>query len=212
VAERRRGYQDTSAVKFTSTAQSATLFSDPFPAPKTGRLALSVRLRLEHPQQQPSLRLAVEGTVDGAHYSPFAFVGGGAGAVPIPGDWEASQFILKIDDMPVRGLSELRVRFDMVGPGSVWIDDVQLFHLDFSTTERFELASRLLLPELQLVREGRWGDCQRELDGYWPRFLTANIPLDGYLLEGSGDPPASANEKQATRPRAIERVKDWLKR
>jgi hypothetical protein len=210
--ERRQGNQGTSAVRLASSGRSATLYSEAFPAPRTGRLSLSVRLRVDNPQHQPSVRLAVEGTLDGAGYSPFAFVGAAGGATPIPSDWAASQFILKIDDVPASGLSDLRVRFDIFGPGEVWIDDVQLFHLDFTPQERFQLASMLEVAARQL-KDGQWGDCQRELAGYWPRFLTANIPLGASATGGGGEAPAaSAIDKQATRPRAIERVKDWLKR
>jgi hypothetical protein len=208
--ERRQGFQGTNAVRLQSSGHSSSLFSEPFSAPKTGRLSLSVRLRVENADEQPSLRLSVEGTHNGATYNPFAMVGGGAGAVPIPGDWAASQFILKIEDVPADNLSDLRVRFDLVGPGAVWIDDVQLYHLEFSDNERFELARRLGLAAYQLER-GRWGECQRELDGYWPRFLSANVPLVRQS-QTAGAAAGSAGEKQATRPRAIERVKDWWKR
>jgi hypothetical protein len=212
VVERRQGVRGTSAVRLQSNGQSASFYSEPFTAPKTGRLSLSVRLRVDNAEAQPAVRLSVEGTQHGAAYNPFAMVGGAAGAVAIPSDWAASEFILKIDDVPADGLSDLRVRFDLVGPGAVWIDDVQLFHLDFSQTERFNLAGLLGLAAKQLD-DGHWGECQRELDGYWPRFLTANVPLVRQSQAAATDSATgSGGEKQATRPRAIERMKDWWKR
>jgi hypothetical protein len=212
VVERRQGFLGTSAVRLQSNGQSASLTSEPFAAPKTGRLSLSVRLRVDNADVQPGLRLSVEGAHDGAMYNPFAMVGGGAGAAPLPGDWATSQFILKIEDVPAAGLSDLRVRFDLIGPGAVWIDDVQLYHLEFDRTERFKLAGRLVLAAKQL-EDGNWGECQRELDGYWPRFLSANVPLVRQSQAAAADPATeAAGEKQATRPRAIEKVKDWLKR
>jgi hypothetical protein len=209
--ERRRGHQGTGAVRLTSGGTSASFYSEPFPAPQTGRLSLSVRLRVDDPDQQPALRLAVEGLLNDGAYSPFAMVG--RGAVPIPGDWTSPEFILKIDDVPASGLSDLRVRFDLIGPGTVWIDDVQLFHLDFSSVERAQLASILALPAYQLG-ERKWGQCQRELEGYWPRFLTANVPLARPAVAGTGEPSprASADEKQAVRPGPIDRVREWWKR
>jgi hypothetical protein len=212
VVERRQGFLGTSAVRLQSNGQSASLYSEPFAAPKTGRLSLSVRLRVDSADAQPNLRLSVEGAHDGTTYNPFAMVGAGAGAVPVPDDWAASQFILKIEDVPADGLSDLRVRFDLFGPGAVWIDDVQLFHLEFSKTERFQLAAFLGLVAQQL-EQGKWGECQRELDGYWPRFLSANVPLMRSAQAAAVDSATeSAGEKQATRPRAIERMKDWWKR
>jgi hypothetical protein len=211
VVERRQGFGGTSAVRLQSNGQSASFYSEPFAAPKTGRLSLSVRLRVDNAEPQPAVRLSVEGTHDGAAYNPFAMVGGGAGAVAIPSDWATAEFILKIEDVPADGLSDLRVRFDLVGPGTLWIDDVQLFHLDFSQTERFNLAGLLGLAAKQLD-DGHWGECQRELDGYWPRFLTANVPLVRQLQAATDAAGRSAGEKQATRPRVIEGIKDWWKR
>ncbi|MEX2142287.1 MAG: family 10 glycosylhydrolase [Pirellulales bacterium] len=210
--ERRGGHQASGAVRLTSRGTSASFYSEPFPAPQTGRLSLSVRLRVEDPDEQPALRLAVEGSLDEGAYSPFAMVGRGA-AVPIPGDWTAPEFILKIDDVPASGLSDLRVRFDVIGSGTVWIDDVQLFHLEFTSLERSQLARVLDLPAFQL-REGKWGDCQRELNGYWPRFLTDNVPLARPAVAEIGEPSpnASADQKQAARPGPIDRVREWWKR
>ena len=210
--EPRRGHQGTGAVRLTSTGASASFYSEPFPAPQTGRLSLSVRLRVEDPEQQPAVRLAVEGQLNDSAYSPFAIVGRGA-AVPIPADWTAPEFILKIDDVPASGLSELRVRFDLIGPGTVWIDDVQLFHLDFSSEERAQLANILALSELQLTKR-KWSQCLRELNGYWPRFLTDNVPLVRPAVADSESPAATApsGDKQATRPGPIERVREWWKR
>jgi hypothetical protein len=210
--ERGRGHKGTDAVRLTNSGSAASFYSEPFPAPQTGRLSLSVRLRVENPKQQPAVRLAVEGDLNDGAYSPFAIVGRGA-AVPIPADWTAPEFILKIDEVPVSGISDLRVRFDVIGPGTVWIDDVQLFHLDFSSVERAQLANILALSELQL-EERKWSQCLRELEGYWPRFLTDNVPLARQAV-ADNEAPAGASpndDKQATRPGPIERVRDWLKR
>jgi hypothetical protein len=210
--EPRRGHKSTSAVRLKSTGASASFYSEPFSAPQTGRLSLSVRLRVDDPEQQPAVRLSAEGQLNDGVYSPFAIVGRGA-AVPIPADWSAPEFILKIDEVPASGLSNLRVRFDLIGPGTVWIDDVQLFHLDFSSIERAQLANILALSELQLGQR-KWSQCLRELDGYWPRFLTENVPLVRESVAESEKPApvAPAGDKQATRPGPFERVREWWKR
>ncbi len=210
--ERGRGHQAGAAVRLTNQGASATFYSEPFAAPQTGRLSLSVRLRAEDPTQQPAVRLAVEGLWNGAHYAPFAIVGREA-AVPIPDDWSAPEFILKIDDVPASGLTDLRVRFDVIGPGTVWIDDVQLLHLQFTKDERNQLGRLLALAARQLENRN-WAECQRELNGYWPRFLVENVPLPPSSVAGSDEPPppAASDKKQAARPGAIERVRDWWKR
>jgi hypothetical protein len=207
------GFGGSGAIRLTSHGAIASLYSEPFPMPPTGRLSLSVRLRGEPGSPQPALRLAVEGRVNDTVYSPFAVVGGAAGGVAIPTDWEASQFILRIDDVPMAGLSELRVRIDLAGPGSVWVDDIKLMHLDFSDVELGQLSKILSLATLMLDK-GKWGECQRELDSYWPRFLIANVPVTAH--EGSVSeihrPTDAIREKQASRPGPIDRVREWWRR
>jgi len=211
--ERKRGYEGTAAVRLTSDRAGASLVSDPLPPPETGRpVSLSVWLRVDNPKQQPRLRLTIEGSVDETPYSPYAFVGAGPNVKPIGSQW--SEYILQIDDVPPSGLSPLRVRFDLVGPGEVWIDDVELRHLVFSNTEREQLAKLLELPAFQL-QKGRWGECLRELDGYWPRFLLANVPPAQQPLADTASessPPPPPIQKQATKPGVMERVKDWWRR
>jgi hypothetical protein len=211
--ERNRGHLGTTAARLTSETQGASLVSDQISPPETGRpLFLSVWLRVENPKQQPTVRLTIEGTVNDSPYSPYAFVGAGHNVKPIGGQW--SEYILQIDDVPVRGLSPIQVRFDLVGPGEVWIDDVELRHLVFSVDERNHLQKQLSLPGFYLQR-GNWGECMRELDGYWPRFLLANVPpVQQPLADTAIDstPPPPAGNKQATKPGVMERVKDWWRR
>jgi hypothetical protein len=210
--ERQGGNNGTSAVRLSSNGPAVSLVSDSFAPPETGRLSLSVYLRVAKANQQPTLRLAIEGTSSDGHYSPFAMVGAGTNVAPIGAQW--SEYILKIDDVPASGLSPLRVRFDLVGAGEVWIDDVQLLHLLFADAERDQLAKLLELPAFQL-QEGKWGECLRELDSYWPRFLLANVPLAQQPLVTRPEAEVIApqgDDKHATRPGMMDRMKDWLKR
>jgi hypothetical protein len=84
--------------------------------------------------------------------------------------------MFQIDDLPAQGLSDVRVRFDLTSEGEVWIDDVQLFDLDFSENERAELTKLITLANFKL-QAGQIGDCERILEGYWPHFLVENVPL-----------------------------------
>ena len=104
---------------------------------------MSVWLRVADAARQPPLRLAVEGKLDGRDYYRFAAVGQSPGreqpaASPVDRDW--GQYIFQVDDLPLEGLSQLRVRFDLMGQGEVWVDDVQLYDLAFSETELRGLA------------------------------------------------------------------------
>ncbi len=63
-----------------------------------------------------------------------------------------------------------------MGPGEVWIDDVQVFGLAFSPPEMVELSKLITLADVKL-QNGQIGDCLRLLEGYWPRFLEENVAL-----------------------------------
>jgi hypothetical protein len=166
-------HHGTQSLRLVNERQVATLRSSTFPTPETGRLSVSLRLRVADPKQQPTLRLALEGRSDDGLYYRSANVGTGT-TFPISKRWE--RFILAANDLPAEGLSELRVRFDLFGPGEVWIDDVKLFDLAFEDAERFELANLIGLADLKLTRK-QLADCTQLLDGYWPHFLLAHVPL-----------------------------------
>ena len=104
------------SLKMTSQGPVAWIRSDPFDPPKTGRIAVIVRLMTDDPNKQPPLRLAIDGKyLDGAtYYMPFN-VGQGAKVQPLANDWGAKAFVLLISDLPVHELANIRVGFDLMG-------------------------------------------------------------------------------------------------
>jgi hypothetical protein len=111
---------------------------------------------------------------------------------------EWGQYIVPIDDLPLEGLSSLRVRFDLMGAGDVWIDDVQIYNLAFTRWELRELY-KLLHSADALLEIGQIGDCLHQLEGYWPRFLEENVPLQPNAV-----PAATPADTLATQPRPAE--------
>lgn len=160
------------AVGFSSTNGLATLRSNPFPPPATGRVSVAVRLRIDDGEPQPPLRIALEGVQDDGEYYRFAVVGGHGGGRPLGPEW--SLFVLQVDDLPPAGVDSLRVRFDLLGPGSVQIDDVRVFDLAFDERQRVQLSRSLGLLE-QRLRTADLGGCLVDLEGYWPAFLEAFV-------------------------------------
>ncbi len=213
--QRRSG--DRSA-KISSNGPVACLVSRPFSPPATGRLSMSVWLRAESAARQPPLRLALEGKLGAEDYYRFAQVGlalGGAqGVVPIGTSW--AQYVFQVDDLPLQRLTQLRVRFDLMGAGEVWLDDVQLFDLCFSSKEVTELSKLITLAHVTL-RNGQVGDCVRLLEGYWPRFLEENVPLQPGVVPlaaptrnpTTSQPPAA---KESPRTGFLDRIRNLLPR
>jgi hypothetical protein len=204
------------SVKIASRGPIACLVSRPFAAPPTGRLSVCVWLRIADPARQPPLRLALalEGKIPGRNSYRFAPVGLAPGpdqpSVPLTAEW--GQYIFQVDDLPLEGLTSLCVRFDLMGAGEVWVDDVQAFSLAFNKVEMVELSKLITQADVKL-QNGRIGDCLRLLEGYWPRFLEENVPLPPGAVptETAANPKKPpAEEKPPERSGWLNRVKDII--
>ena len=174
------------AAKLESKGPPVSLRSDPIPAPTAGRLGVSVWLRIEDPQQQPILRLAVEYVYQGRSCYRPAQVGQGDNQIHIGNQW--THFQLQLDDLPPTNVEKLQVRFDLMTPGCVWVDDVQVFDKAFSPSELDHLGKILALADFQL-HQNQLVDCMHELEGYWPKFLIQYVSLQAATCWAA---PASA--------------------
>jgi hypothetical protein len=166
---RRSGSQ---SLMMSSTAERVSVASEPFEAPRTGRLAIDVWLRTSGAQAPPSLRIGLEGELASAPFRPNGVVEKVGATAKQPGDWVL--YSLPIENIPAEGLSPLRVRLELTRPGEVWIDDVQV--RAFSETELIELSKINAMASMHLDKR-QYSDCARLLEGYWPQFLVANVPL-----------------------------------
>ena len=186
-------YQGERSLKLSSIGPILSVVSDPLEPPQTGRFAISVWLRVDDDQRQPPLRLAIEGVLEGGQYYRHAAVGLGQRVPKIHTRW--TQFVFQVHDLPTQGLSELRVRFDLMGPGEVWVDEVQCFDLLFRREELVELSKLITLAGVKL-QNNEVADCLRLLEGYWPRFLTMYVPTEppaGIIAENGKTPGDGAN-------------------
>jgi hypothetical protein len=215
VADPGPGLKPAQSARISSDGPVACLVSQPFAPPRTGRITLSVWLRVADASHQPNLRLAVEGKLVGRDYYRYAVIGQppgpGQDGKPITTAW--SQYIVPFDDLPLDGLSQMRVRLDLMGAGEVWADDVQLFDLAFNESELRALYKLLTLADLNL-QNGQVGDCMKLLNGYWPRFLMQNVPLPPAVSSLASRPAAeqSSDEKPAApqSPSWTDRLKELL--
>jgi hypothetical protein len=192
---------------FASLNGLASLHSNPFPPPATGRVSVAVWLRVEDGTPQPPLRIALEGLHDDREYYRFAAVGGLAGGRPLTTEW--AQFVLPVDDLPTVGLESLRVRFDLLGPGRVLIDDVRVLDLAFEESQRVQL-SRLIARFEQSLATRDIGGCVVGLDGHWPRFL-AEFVSDAAVARMAAVPvPAVPPAPKPAAPAGmLDRVRGW---
>lgn len=192
---------------FSSVNGLASLHSNPFPPPPTGRVSVAVWLRIEDGAPQPPLRIAVEGLHDDREYYRFAAVGGLAGGRPLAAEW--AQFVLPVDDLPTAGLESLRVRFDLLGPGRVLIDDVRVLDLAFEESQRVQLA-RLIARFEQSLATRDIGGCVVGLDGHWPRFLAEFVSDAAVARMATVPAPVAAPAVKPAAPAGmLDRMRGW---
>ena len=189
--------------------------SNPFPAPTTGRLSVWVWLKIDDPNNQPPLQLAIEGRLNGQPYYRPARVGASddwSGPAPPALTSEWAPYLVRIDNLPSIGLTDLRVAIDMMGRGEVWVDDVQVFDLWFDKTERTELLKKSAFASFVLGK-GEVTQCGRLLQGYWPEFLRRHVTLDAPRLAATGDTRRAESEADSA-PDADEpdASTSWLKK
>ena len=181
-----------------------------FPTPKTGRVFVTVWLRIDDPKQQPPLRLAIEGRLNGQTYYQYASVGLGDKGRPLSNTWQ--QYLLPVDDLPTKGLTDLRVGFDMMKQGTVWIDDVHVYDFLLYDNQPLELLKMVALAKDQL-NQGKVVQCQRFLDSYWPRFLLEHVEVQPRVARNPPSKLAKPPKPPETKPQesksVLDRVKLW---
>jgi hypothetical protein len=161
--------------------------SEPIEPPTTGRLSLIASIRVADPARQPMLRLAIEGKLGGQIYYMKANVGAtedGREVNPLTAEW--SRYRFPLNSLPLAGLSDLRVGFDLMGAGEVWIDNVQIYDLYFEKPELNELRLRIALAT-QSLADRQEAECRMFVDGYWPGFLRRHVPLVELRPSGAGE-------------------------
>lgn len=211
--QKSQKHEGQQSVKLSSAGPVACLVSQPFTMPSTGRLSMAVWLRVADTNRQPPLRLAMAGKYQGRDYYRFAPIGQPPGpgqpSTPITDQWKP--YVFQVDDLPLEGLTSVRMRFDLMGPGEVWIDDVQLSGLAFNKSEFVELSKLITLAEMKL-QNGQIGDSLRLLEGYWPRFLEEHVPLPAGTAQWDAPPPKPrpAEEPPPERSGWLNRVKDMV--
>jgi hypothetical protein len=205
------------SLQLASNGPVAWIRSDPFDPPKSGRIAIVVRLRTDDPKNQPPLRLAVEGKyLDGVTYYEPRNVGLNS-KTPISARW--TPYLLSINDLPTNQLANVRVGFDLMGAGRVWIDDVRVYDTWFLKHEQDDLMIMHGLAVRSLTT-GRVADCRRILNSYWSRFLVehvsaeaarvAELPAPAPQNGGAAFPPPQADAEEPAKSSMLDKVRQRL--
>jgi hypothetical protein len=205
-----------------NNGQSAAVESDAFPAPATGQMAMTVFVRGQNMAPGTEVRLVVESASPGLSYRSSASVR--ADVIQRPDNAWGRSLAIFLPDLPLDSRSQLRIRFELTGAGEVWLDNVKLYDLlfplkSFYPRSQAEISQLLILIHAakKAQEEGRQSDCQRLLEGYWPRFLMTYTPPVAPVIaiqpapRSATSPPNSsaspANENQEPAPGISDRIK-----
>ena len=108
----------------------------------------------------------------------------------------------------------MKIRFHLIGPGTVLLDDIQLFDLKFDNNKRGTLAKRIYAARTAL-EDGKIVDCQRLLDGYWAKYLQAHVPPkvsapSAIARQTPSEAPATESTPEEQEPGFTDRIRGWV--
>ncbi|HVX11696.1 MAG TPA: hypothetical protein VHC22_10985 [Pirellulales bacterium] len=208
--DREEPHAGRHSARLSVHGNKVTFTSSPFAPPATGWLLVSVWMRANDATRPPKLTIGLEGQHAGGAYRPHADLPGTANGQQLSDEWK--EFRFEFSNLPADGLSPLRLRFTCEGNGDVWLDEVRLFDL-----EKLDGSRLVTLVWLAIQRAGdklekhEYADCWQLLDGYWPRYLRAFVPLDEEPIAKSPRPRRTASSAPPPKTGFYDRMKDGLR-
>jgi len=190
--DRDRPHSGRGSLRLDATTGPASVVSDSF-RPE-GRSPLTIRAWFRSDRPDARVRVRIDGQSSGHPYARQL-------DVPIRSDW--AETIIRASQVPDGGLDTARVRFELLGPGRIWVDDVSVVGDALGESERLN-ARRDLTAALSAYREKRYADFARLGGSHWARqaALTTNPPPPAMAGDRSGlirtgearpDPPFKLN-------------------
>lgn len=151
---------------------SAWAQSRPIPPPSTGRLAVQAWFRAPAVSEPFSVKLSVVGrTHSGQRFERSTILSSrGDSTNSIAIDWGRKPATLYVGDVSSENAAELSVLIELIGPGKVWVDDVQVFESFLQPDERNHLRGELLVVQKKLAEKNIY-PAERLLDSHWGQYL-----------------------------------------
>ena len=174
--------------------------SHDFQAPMTGRMVVSLKVR--NPDGGP-VPLMLRLLSSDQNYQPVHRFERKFGP-------EFTNVALRFSDLPLDPKLRLRLQIELIGPGEVWIDDVETYDKWFGQKE-LQYLERMVQNALFQRKKLLLGECYETLGGYWPRFLLRHVPS----VEVAAKPiPAVAplpEPEKSGRAKLMDRMKKYLR-
>lgn len=163
---------------------SAWLQSEQIRIPTSGRVVVSAWVRSPSvSNQSQQMRLSLIGRMrDGRRYqrshqfmSNPTTVTNAKNTGEVAVDWGRRPVTMYVTDLPSAELTELYVAFDLVGPGKVWLDDVQAFEAYLEPDERVQIQGQLFVAKEKLRQSNAFA-AEQLLNSYLARYVQSVIP------------------------------------
>ena len=179
--DNRQGHESETSLKLTSQGDPVWIRSHRFNVPNTGRISVTAYLKMDDLTNQPPLRIAIEGETQNSTYYRFGVVQSlaaeaGAEAEQINDPWR--RFAVHFNDLPTGELRDLRVGFDLMDKGTVWIDNVSVHDRWFDDNDAKAMTQLLAGAAPLMNNPSSFESCRRVLESYWPRFLDEYIEIE----------------------------------
>jgi hypothetical protein len=142
-------------LKLSSPSASSSVLSESFSPNIQSSLTIEAYFRASAPDSK--VRVWIEGESAGKPYVRRT-------EMTVSTAWEGRA--VRASDVPAGGLEKARLRFELLAPGTLWIDDL---HVPSETTSRSGLvnARRTLLEAIQAYRDGRYAEFARLASSHW---------------------------------------------
>jgi hypothetical protein len=164
-----RPHGGRSSLKLDATTLPASAISDAFAPAGHPSITIQAWLRADRPETK--VRLWIEGQAAGRPFVRQVEV--------FPRDeWTATA--ARVSDIPPTGLESARLRFEMLTPGQLWLDDLAVSGPALSESERLN-ARRDLVAALSAYRDHRYADFARLAGSHWTRHVASEPAATGRL-------------------------------
>jgi hypothetical protein len=154
------------------------LRSEWFVPAASGRLVFGGWLKTVNVDNQPHVRLVIEGRLPNnqlvRHERVLGAVQNDSLARPLGADW--NYYTVFAEGLPAN-VKEIRVGIDLRGTGDVWVDHVGLYDIWLNEQERKGL-NRDIAISTSMLEQGRVSDSERLLKSHYAQFLFANYSAD----------------------------------
>jgi hypothetical protein len=144
------------SLRLSVPTASASVVSDPFAPSVQSSLTIQAFFRSS---PDATVRVWIEGESGGRPYVRRSELG-------VSGTWEPRA--VRASDLPAVGLESARLRFELLTPGVLWIDDLRVIGDGFGESARLN-AQRTMLAALQAYRERRYAEFARLSASHWVR-------------------------------------------